>query len=289
MIFINTQSLLNDVCSSLKNQNILYMDTEFCRRKTYYAILSIVQISTKTQKIIIDALAKLDLSPLKEILSDPNIIKVFHSPDQDFEIFLNIFKELPKNLFDTQIAASVCGMDEGMGYSRLCKMLLNIDIDKSLQVADWLVRPLQARLLEYAIRDTEFLIPLHRILSDTLNSRKLWDSYNAKSARLLDVRSYQFSSEKNLQKMRLTNKSSEFTNNLLSFIMLREECAQRLNIPRNHCASDDDLVKICSNLPTTTEQLNKLRLGFLPIAKNSFKNKLFNLCEGIAASLDDRL
>lgn len=283
MIFINNQSDLDEVCNILKNQKNLYMDTEFCRRKTYYAVLSIVQISTRTQKIIIDVLANLDLSPLKDLLSDPAILKVFHSPDQDFDIFFNVFKELPKNVFDTQIAASVCGMDEGMGYSKLCKSLLNIDIDKSFQAADWLTRPLPEKLLDYAIRDTEFLIPLHRILSEILTNRKLWDSYNAKSAKLLDVNSYKFSPEKILQKMRLTNKSLEFTNNLLNFISLREECAQTLNIPRNHCASDEDLIKLCIKLPTNVEQLNKLHLQFLPIARNNFKAKLFDLCEGIAS------
>ena len=162
MILISNQSEFNKICEVLSNERILYMDTEFHRRKTYYAILSIIQISTPNQKIIIDALNDINLSALKTILLDPLILKVFHSPDQDFEIFLKLFGTLPKNVFDTQIAANVCGMEEGMGYSKLCKAMLNIDIDKTLQKADWLERPLSQDLMEYAIRDTEFLIPLHR-------------------------------------------------------------------------------------------------------------------------------
>jgi ribonuclease D len=284
MILINKQSDFNKICEVLSNEKILYMDTEFHRRKTYYAILSIIQISTPNQKIIIDALNDINLSALKTILLDPLILKVFHSPDQDFEIFLKLFGTLPKNVFDTQIAANVCGMEEGMGYSKLCKTMLNIDIDKTLQKADWLERPLSQDLMEYAIRDTEFLIPLHRMLSSTLTNRKLWDNYNSKTARLLDSNSYKFSPEKIIQKMDLKNKSEKFLHNLLQFILLREECSQILNIPRNHCAKDHDLILLSTHLPTTNEQLNKLYLGFIPLCKNQFRNKIFDLSEGLKAS-----
>ncbi len=284
MILINKQSDFNKICEVLSNEKILYMDTEFHRRKTYYAILSIIQISTPNQKIIIDALNDINLSALKTILLDPLILKVFHSPDQDFEIFLKLFGTLPKNVFDTQIAANVCGMEEGMGYSKLCKTMLNIDIDKTLQKADWLERPLSQDLMEYAIRDTEFLIPLHRMLSSTLTNRKLWDNYNSKTARLLDSNSYKFSPEKIIQKMDLKNKSEKFLHNLLQFILLREECSQILNIPRNHCAKDHDLILLSTHLPTTNEQLNKLFLGFIPLCKNQFRNKIFDLSEGLKTS-----
>ena len=284
MILINKQADFNKICEVLSNEKILYMDTEFHRRKTYYAILSIVQVSTLNQKIIIDALSGINLSALKNILLNPLILKVFHSPDQDFEIFLKLFGTLPKNVFDTQIAANVCGMEEGMGYSKLCKTMLNIDIDKTLQKADWLERPLSQDLLEYAIRDTEFLIPLHRMLSETLTNRKLWDNYNSKTAKLLDSNFYKFSPERIIQKMDLKNKNEEFLNNLLQFILLREECSQILNIPRNHCAKDHDLILLSTHLPTNNEQLNKLYLGFIPLCKTQFRNKIFDLSEGLKTS-----
>ena len=284
MILISNKSDFNKICEVLSKEKILYMDTEFHRRKTYYAILSIVQVSTLNQKIIIDVLSGINLSALKNILLNPLILKVFHSPDQDFEIFLKLFGTLPKNVFDTQIAANVCGMEEGMGYSKLCKTMLNIDIDKTLQKADWLERPLSQDLLEYAIRDTEFLIPLHRMLSETLTNRKLWDNYNSKTAKLLDSNFYKFSPERIIQKMDLKNKNEEFLNNLLQFILLREECSQILNIPRNHCAKDHDLILLSTHLPTNNEQLNKLYLGFIPLCKTQFRNKIFDLSEGLKTS-----
>lgn len=281
MILINNQSDFDKICEDLSHEKILYMDTEFHRRKTYYAILSIIQISSYKQKIVIDALAKINLSNLKNILLSNDILKVFHSPDQDFEILLKLFGALPKNVFDTQIAANVCGMDEGLGYRNLCKMMLNVDIDKSFQKANWLERPLSQGLLEYAIRDTEFLIPIHRILSETMTSRKLWDNYNFKSAKLLDVNSYKFAPEKILHKMKLNNENTKLMNNLLQFIALREECAQILNIPRNYCATDQDLIIFATHLPTNNETLIKLHLNSLVISKHQFKNKIFNLSEGL--------
>jgi ribonuclease D len=286
MIFINNQSDFDKICEDLSHEKILYMDTEFHRRRTYYAILSIIQITSSKQKIIIDTLAKIDLFNLKNILISNDILKVFHSPDQDFEILLKLFGVLPKNIFDTQIAANVCGMEEGMGYRNLCKTMLNIDVDKSFQKANWLERPLSQGLLDYAIRDTEFLIPLHRILSETLTSRKLWDNYNAKSAKLLNTNSYKFSPEKLLHKMRLHpyHESAELINNLIQFIALREECAQILNIPRNYCATDQDLLMFATHLPTDNETLVKLRLNSLVMSRTQFKNKIFNLSEGLKSS-----
>lgn len=281
MIFINNQLNFNKICEILSNEKILYMDTEFHRRKTYYAILSVIQISTQKEKVIIDALSNIKLYGLKNLLLNPVILKVFHSPLQDFEIFLKLFGILPKNIFDTQIAANVCGMEETTGYGKLCKIMLNIDVDKSFQKADWLERPLPKKLLEYAIRDTEFLIPIHKILSDTLTNRKLWDSYNFKVAKLLDNNSYKFVPQRIIQKMELKNKNEVFLDNLVQFILLREECSQILNIPRNYCAKNHDLILLASYLPINNNELNKLNLGFIPLCKTKFKNKIFELSEGL--------
>lgn len=285
MIIITNQQELDELCLKLGEEKILYMDTEFQRRRTYYAILSIVQISTTSQKIIIDALTNINLEPLKKLLVNNNIVKVFHSAEQDFEIFLHRFGVLPNNVFDTQIAAYVCGFDENAGYSRLCKQLLNVDIDKSLQNADWLARPLSPKLLEYAIRDTEFLIPLHRTLSEIIASRKLQDNFNMKIAKLTDANSYKFSADKILSKMRLHRSNPAVLERLKYFITFREDCARILNIPRSHCASDEDLVLMATKLPKTDSELQKLKLHYLPIAKPKFKQKLFDMIEGLEANL----
>lgn len=281
MRIIANQKEFEVICGELALESVIFMDTEFYRRRTYYAKLSLVQIATREQRIIVDALAINDISPLKELLLNEKICKVFHAPDQDFDIFLHLFGKLPKNVFDTQIAAGVIGLDEVMGYGRLCKALLNINIDKTMQKANWLERPLLEELIEYAIKDVEYLIPLYRELSNSINSRNLWETYKARSHKLLDTEAYKINPEKMIKKIGLQDRSRAFKENFSHFLMLREGCAQTVNLPRGHCASDQDLIRICETLPTTDRDLIKLQMERLPLAKRPFKDKLFELCLGL--------
>ena len=281
MQIIDNQKDFDEICKKLQSQQVLFMDTEFHRRRTYYARLSIVQIACMEDKIIIDALSGINIMGLKNILANENIVKVFHAPDQDFDIFFHLFGELPKNIFDTQIAAGVIGLDDVMGYGRLCKALLHINLDKTMQKANWLLRPLAKELLDYAIKDVEYLIPLHRELSKTMTDRNLWDTYKTRSQKLLDINNYKPRPERIMKKMNLQGRSDQFCKNLLHFIQLREECAQELDIPRNFCASDRELIQVCESLPMTEQALFKLQIQGQPIAKKKFKNRLLDLCAAL--------
>jgi ribonuclease D len=280
MQLIDTQEEFNNVCEKLKDEAIIYVDTEFYRRRTYYAKLSIVQVATKTDRIILDMLAIKEFTALREVLADKNILKVFHAPDQDFDIFYNLFGELPKNVFDTQTAAGVIGMDCVMGYARLCKAILHIDLDKTMQTANWLERPLRKELLEYAIKDVDYLIPLHRELSKEIDGRKLWDTYISRSERLIDLETYKFSPERLLKKFTLRGKPPEFRDMLIHFLSLREECAIKNDLPRNFCATDGDLVQLCEKLPRNDRELSRMDIRG-KLSKGIFKDKLLDLCNGL--------
>ena len=281
MQLIDRQKEFNNICEKLIDQAVVFMDTEFYRRKTYFAKLSVVQIATKDERIILDMLAVDDYSALKQLLADKNTLKVFHAPDQDFDIFYNLFGQLPQNVFDTQIAAGVIGMDSVMGYARLCKAMLNIDLDKTMQTANWLERPLKKKLLEYAIKDVDYLIPLYRDLSKNINERKLWDTYYSRSEKLLDPESYKFSPEKFLKKISLRGKNFEFRNLLIYFLELREECAIKNDLPRGFCATDRELVQLCELLPKNEAELAKIGMHGKALVKGAFKEKLLNLCNGL--------
>jgi ribonuclease D len=281
MKIIDNQKDFDAACEKLLCQDALFMDTEFHRRQTYYARLSIVQIASKEDQIIIDVLSGIDISGLKAILASESIVKVFHAPEQDFDIFFNLFNELPKNIFDTQTAAGVIGLDDIMGYGRLCKELLHVNLDKTMQTANWLVRPLVKELLDYAIKDVEYLIPLYRELSRTMTDRKLWDTYETRSAKLLNINNYKPRPEKIMKKINLREHSKSFQNKLLHLIQLREECAQELDIPRGFAASDYNLVRVCELLPTTEKDLLRLRISGKPLVKNKFKEKLLDLCAAL--------
>ena len=216
MQIIDNQKDFDKAVEKLLEQKALFMDTEFHRRRTYYAKLSIVQIASRDDQIIIDTLSGIDISGLKVVLANENIVKVFHAPDQDFDIFFHLFGELPKNIFDTQTAAGVVGLDNIIGYGRLCKELLHVNLDKSMQKANWLVRPLVKELLDYAIKDVEYLIPLHRELSKTMMDRNLWDTYTTRSAKLLDVNNYKPRPEKIMKKMNLRGRSESFQKKIIA-------------------------------------------------------------------------
>lgn len=281
MQLIDTQEEFNNICENLKNQTVIFMDTEFYRRKTYFAKLSIVQIATKNDRIILDMLAVNDYSALSSLLINKNVLKVFHAPDQDFDIFYNLFGQLPVNVFDTQIAAGVIGMDSVMGYARLCKTMLNIDLDKTMQTANWLQRPLKNELLEYAIKDVDYLIPLYRDLSKSITERKLWDTYYSRSKKLIDTETYKFSPEKLLKKFTLRGKNIEFRDMLLHFLVLRENCAIKNDLPRNFCATDRELVQLCEKLPRNDTELSKIGMHGKALTKGAFKEKLLDLCCGL--------
>lgn len=281
MRIIDNQKEFDQLCLDLEKESIIFMDTEFCRRKTYYAILSIIQIATMDQRIVIDVLSGIKIDGLKDILVNKNICKVFHAPDQDFDILLHMLGKLPVNVFDTQIAAGVIGLDEVMGYARLCKALLNVNLDKTLQKADWLERPLSEELLKYAIKDVEYLIPLHRELSKAIDSRNLWDTYKTRSAKLFDPATYKINLEKIIKRVGVQDRSEVFKNRFCHMVMFRENVAQNINLPRGYCASDYQLIDLCEHLPINDNDLYKLNMQQLPIGRKNFKNKLFELCLGL--------
>jgi len=281
MQVVSTQEDFDKICEELSKEKILFIDTEFCRRRTYYAILSVIQIASQNHEVVIDVLSDINIKSLNGIFSNEKIIKVLHSADQDFDIFYHMFGKLPKNVFDTQIAAGVVGLDAGIGYARLCKTLLHINIDKTLQKADWLKRPLEKNLLNYAIKDVEYLVTLHRELSKTITERNLWDTYELRSKKLLSEESYKTQPEKIMKRMNLYKISDHIKKNLSHFIELREECAKELDIPRGYCASDRDLIEICEKLPTTDRVLLNLRIQNKLITKRKFKDKLLELCSGL--------
>ncbi len=280
MQIIDNQKNFDEICKKLANKPVIYIDTEFDRRKTYYAKLCLVQIASKEDRIIIDILLIDDLTALKNLLANNKVLKVFHAPEQDFDIFFHLFHKLPVNVFDTQLAAGVVGMEDVIGYSRLCKMLLNVNIDKTMQQANWQGRPLSNELINYAIKDVEYLIPLHRELSKTISDRNLWDTYISRSKKLLNVNNYKICPENFIKKMYLNAPPppDKFKDKLLQFVLLREECAQDADLPRSFCISDKNLIQLCKNLPTNEKELSRLYVKGKMVSKKKYILKIFELC-----------
>ena len=153
MLLIDNTEKLNEFCKILQKQPFITVDSEFIREHSYYPKLCLIQVAYDGDSAIIDPLSKADLSAFFEVLQNPDVVKVFHSGKQDIEIFYNLTGQTPKNVFDTQIAASALGCGEAVSYEHLVKTFLNLSLDKSSRLSDWSKRPLSEEQQRYALGD----------------------------------------------------------------------------------------------------------------------------------------
>ena len=165
MNLIDTTEKLAQFCEILNTQPFITVDSEFIRERTYYPKLCLLQLGYDGGSAIVDPLAKgLDLSPFFAVLDNPNIVKVFHAGRQDIEIFYNLTGKIPANVFDTQIAAMVCGFAENIGYGNLVQAITGVELDKSCRLTDWSIRPLDENQLVYALHDVTYLVDCYKYL-----------------------------------------------------------------------------------------------------------------------------
>ena len=147
---ITDNKALTDIVAQFSSAAFLAIDTEFMRETTYYPLLCLIQVSDGTNAVAIDPLADgLDLTPFWQLLKNEAITKVFHAGRQDLEIFVHLMGELPTSIYDTQIAAMVCGLGDQVGYDKLVQHYKSIEIDKSSRFTDWSKRPLSDKQLRY--------------------------------------------------------------------------------------------------------------------------------------------
>ena len=173
MHYVKDTKELTEICSKLQKSKILSIDTEFIREKTYWPKLCLIQVYNGFEKIIIDPLSSdIDLKPFFKILNNKEILKIFHSGRQDIEIFYNLTKKIPKNVYDTQIAAMVCGFGESVGYESLVSQILGRKIDKSSRLTNWSNRPLSSKQIDYAITDVTHLYDIYPIIKERVISNK---------------------------------------------------------------------------------------------------------------------
>lgn len=281
MILISNQEEFNDLIKKLALQPILFMDTEFYRRTTYYANLCLIQISTKQEQFIIDTLAAIDIKPLADILADKKIIKVFHSCEQDIQILYEYLGVMPRNIFDTQIAASACGLGSSLSYQNLCYRLLDVNLDKAMQNTDWQTRPLSDRALEYAASDVLYLIQLHDRLSSIMKSKGLWKNYREQISNVISKDRIVTSPERIMNRIKdrdISNKQESYMIDLISF---REACAKEINIPRKFFLTDKELLRIAKKLPTSIKELRNMGLNMQYLGKKDYANQLVDICIGL--------
>lgn len=247
---ITTNKALSLIVDRYKKADFLAVDTEFLRERTYYPQLCLIQISDGINAVAIDPLAEhLDLTPLWELMRNPTITKVFHAGSQDMEIFLHLMGELPHPIYDTQIAAMVCGLGDQVGYDKMVKSMLNHDIDKTSRFTDWSKRPLSNRQILYALDDVIYLAKLYPLMLKKLEieNRNHWlDEEYTKSN---DPRTYSVDPQLAWRKLKVRNMRPTALRRLIHLAAWREIEAKNRNIPRNRVIRDETLIDLAGSDP----------------------------------------
>ena len=260
MQLIQNNQELENICSQFAKEDFVCVDLEFMRQHTYFAKLCLIQIASINQAAIIDPLAEgINLEPFFNLMQNSKTTKVFHSGRQDIEIIYNLSSKIPTPLFDTQIAAMVLGFGESVSYEHLVNNILHINIDKSSRLSDWGNRPLNEKQLSYAVSDVTHLVNIYKHLKEKLEKENRLEWINEELANLCDENLYKINPQNMWQKIRHRSHSAKFLTYLRELCAWRENRAISKNVPRQSFIKDDLLLNICSDCPSTKDDLRKVR------------------------------
>ena len=250
------------LCKRLADEPYVTIDTEFLRTKTYFAKLCLVQVAGADEVAAIDSLAEgMDLAPLYALLKNEKVLKVFHSARQDLEIFYHMMGDdtLPHPVFDTQIAAMVCGHGDAASYEKLVKEITGHQLDKSQRFTDWSRRPLSGKQLEYALSDVTYLREVYEVLAREMREQKREHWIGEEMGKLLDLDVYRVQPEEAWRRLKIRVRKPKFLAVVRELAAWREEEAQRRDLPRGHVMKDDTLMEIAAVMPKDGAALGRLR------------------------------
>ncbi|CUA85719.1 ribonuclease D [Chelatococcus sambhunathii] len=260
MDLIATTDALAAACARLAKFPFVTVDTEFLRETTYYAKLCLIQMASPAEAVLVDPLAEdMDLAPFYALMADTNVVKVFHSARQDIEIIWQGGSVIPTPLFDTQVAAMVCGYGDSVSYEQLVNDLAKARIDKSSRFTDWSRRPLSEQQLAYALSDVTHLRTVYAALHADLaeSGRESW--LDEEMAVLTAPATYDTHPEDAWQRLKGRIKKPKEAAVLMEIAAWREREARSRNVPRSRIMKDDALIDIAVHAPTTPEALGALR------------------------------
>lgn len=262
---ITTTQGLTEFCTRAAEHSYVTVDTEFLRERTYYSKLCLVQLAYPSDEpesaVLVDPLAdSLSLEPLYDLFRDENVVKVFHAARQDLEIFYVDDGLIPTPLFDTQVAAMVCGFGEQAGYETLVKRIAKQQVDKSSRFTDWSRRPLSDAQKQYAVSDVTHLRDVYEYLAKEL-AKSGRDKWVAEEMAVLTTPStYVTEPGEAWQRIKTRNTSGKHLAIVRELARFREAYAQKRDVPRNRVYKDDALVELASTKPTNVEDLGRSRL-----------------------------
>lgn len=260
MQIIETTAALAEACETLARSEYLTIDTEFLRETTFWPELCLVQLAGPELEVIVDPLAKgLDLAPFFELMANTAVLKVFHAARQDIEIIFNRGNLIPHPIFDTQVAAMVCGFGDSVSYDQLVQKIKGVHIDKSSRFTDWSRRPLTDKQLEYALADVTHLRDVYLTLKQKLEEagRSLW--LTEEMAVLESRETYDLHPDDAWRRLKMRVKKPIELAVLQKVAAWREREARARNVPRSRILKDDTIYEIAQQQPVDAEALGRLR------------------------------
>ena len=256
---------LAEFCTRARAQDYVTVDTEFLRERTYYSKLCLVQLAIPGKgddtAVLVDPLAEgLSLEPLYALFRDENVVKVFHAARQDLEIFFVDAGVIPSPLFDSQVAAMVCGFGEQVGYETLVRKIAREQLDKTSRFTDWSRRPLSEAQKTYALADVTHLRVIYEYLAVELEKTGR-DKWLAEELGVLkDPETYIVHPDDAWNRLKIRNTSGKYLAIVRELAKFREVYAQSRNVPRNRVYKDDALLELAATKPGNLEELGRSRL-----------------------------
>ncbi|PDT52682.1 MULTISPECIES: ribonuclease D [Sinorhizobium] len=257
---IQTTLELEAACQELARSSYITIDTEFLRETTFWPELCLIQMASPDAAVIVDPMAPgIDLAPFFALMANADVVKVFHAARQDIEIIHHLGNLIPHPLFDTQVAAMVCGFGDSVSYDQLVSRIKNVQIDKSSRFTDWSRRPLTDKQLEYALADVTHLRDIYHYLKAELE-REGRSSWLAEEMAILENReTYDLHPENAWQRLKMRVRKPIELAVLQKIAAWREREARSRNVPRGRIIKDDAIYEIAQQQPKDAEALGRLR------------------------------
>ncbi|HWD59507.1 MAG TPA: ribonuclease D [Stellaceae bacterium] len=286
MSLITDSAGLAEFCERQTGTDFIAVDTEFMRERTYWPVLCLVQIAGPSEAVAIDSLAPgIDLAPLLALMADQRTLKVFHAARQDLEIFFHLSGAVPQPLFDTQVAAMVCGFGDSASYETLVRKLAGVSLDKASRFTDWSHRPLTERQIDYALGDVVHLRTAYERMQQRLatNGRASW--FAEEMAALAEPALYRAEPAESWRRFRLRGRAdSRFLAVLRALAAWREAAAQQRDLPRGRVLRDEAVIEIASHAPRNIEALARTRGLARGIAEGRLGKEIL---DAVAAGIAD--
>lgn len=287
-LYVDTPEALRALVDRFRQAPLVGIDTEFMRERTYFAKLCLVQVSTAEESAIIDPLAVNDLTPLCELLTDRDVLKVLHAGTQDLEIFYRICGESTAPVFDTQVAATLAGFPQQVGYGALVHELLGVKLDKGDTYTDWGKRPLSDTQVEYALNDVRYLPEVHRLLTERLadGNRLAWlaDDFSDLEAE----ETYQLDETSLWRRVKrvssLNRRQLAIAREVTAW---REREAMRRDVPRRWVLGDESIVEVARRAPATVDEAYAIRGVGDKVGRGAMSGLLAAVQAGVACPEED--